>query len=36
MLITLKPRPYKAEYFKFKNLKNNKKINEYNMKEWKR
>ena len=31
--MTLKPRPYKAEYFKFKNLKNNNKINEYNMKE---
>lgn len=32
--MTLKPRPYKAEYFKFKNLKsNNNKTNEYNMKE---
>lgn len=32
--MTPKPRPYKTEYFNFKNLKNNNnKINEYNMSE---
>lgn len=37
MPMTLKLKPYKAEYCEFKNLKsNNNKINEYNMKEWKR